>query len=582
MLRSQLRELVCDIADHVCGWHALYNACCALEAAGAPAEGEGDEALGRLGDAACFWSFFWRGLRLLRAEARRRGSAHYPWRLRDVDSGCLERDYVDVVLKGMGLGEGGGLLWAPDVSEASMRNGLLEVEQIQALDGAIEGVRTHGGAVALVLGLLDHWVAVLVCRSAEASEVVLMDPRNKPVLGRTSADLLGELVPFFDDLQARGKLTPEEGDRAKQQDDYLRSLVECQKLTSWLSAALSGQLRFVSLCASMPMQDMLASFAGSVVDWKSAESSRNFGDEELVVLCAWLSDMWPPGIIGHSVVGKLKEVGSQGLPQSLVVDLRSWATFILAHVAMCDLQEITLGVSGAVFIAGHALALVVASAASSLSRTSALLHCSSAALFVLLREMDPGFLPKGDLESSAVPEPAPPPQGAAYCSLCRLRRPWRSKHCKACGRCVSRYDHHCGFVGKCVGQRNKLPFLLYLLCEFLCFSSLTIAVVDILEFDGSLWPFFALVASGVTSLLAFALLANQTYLAITNQTQYEAMGRHPHVPDVPDRVHMPFDAGCVENLRQFCVVTDINFVAQAQSSPSCFSLFLDNDYYSCC
>lgn len=50
-----------------------------------------------------------------------------------------------------------------------------------------------------------------------------------------------------------------------------------------------------------------------------------------------------------------------------------------------------------------------------------------------------------------------------WCLDCLLWRPHRCGHCSMCGRCVLRLDHHCGFMGTCVGERNCRFFAGFLL-----------------------------------------------------------------------------------------------------------------------
>jgi len=50
-----------------------------------------------------------------------------------------------------------------------------------------------------------------------------------------------------------------------------------------------------------------------------------------------------------------------------------------------------------------------------------------------------------------------------FCSSCLVRRPIRSKHCSVCDRCVARFDHHCPWVGNCIGEKNHYYFVGYLL-----------------------------------------------------------------------------------------------------------------------
>ncbi|XP_045557895.1 LOW QUALITY PROTEIN: palmitoyltransferase ZDHHC23-B [Salmo salar] len=50
-----------------------------------------------------------------------------------------------------------------------------------------------------------------------------------------------------------------------------------------------------------------------------------------------------------------------------------------------------------------------------------------------------------------------------WCSTCRVVRPPRAGHCRICGVCVLRLDHHCVWINSCVGQANHRSFLSTLL-----------------------------------------------------------------------------------------------------------------------
>jgi ribosomal protein L40E len=49
-----------------------------------------------------------------------------------------------------------------------------------------------------------------------------------------------------------------------------------------------------------------------------------------------------------------------------------------------------------------------------------------------------------------------------FCRPCGAFKPPRAAHCKQCKQCISMYDHHCPFIGACLGYRNRKAFQLFL------------------------------------------------------------------------------------------------------------------------
>ena len=50
-----------------------------------------------------------------------------------------------------------------------------------------------------------------------------------------------------------------------------------------------------------------------------------------------------------------------------------------------------------------------------------------------------------------------------FCPICLVKTKFRSKHCLICQMCVEDFDHHCFWVGNCIGKKNYCLFFVFLI-----------------------------------------------------------------------------------------------------------------------
>ncbi|KAK9076242.1 hypothetical protein SSX86_004575 [Deinandra increscens subsp. villosa] len=175
-----------------------------------------------------------------------------------------------------------------------------------------------------------------------------------------------------------------------------------------------------------------------------------------------------------------------------------------------------------------------------------------------------------------------------FCQTCLLYRPPRCSHCSVCNNCVDRFDHHCPWVGQCIGKRNYRSFFMFVSSTaLLCFYVFTICWLDIImimkDNGSSIWE--AMMKSPVSGILISytftvqwfvgGLSAFHLYLVITNQTTYENFRTRY------ERRKNPFNHGCARNVKEvlFSKTPPSQIDFRAFIKPEAYSQYSSSRYF---
>ncbi|PIN05821.1 DHHC-type Zn-finger protein [Handroanthus impetiginosus] len=160
-----------------------------------------------------------------------------------------------------------------------------------------------------------------------------------------------------------------------------------------------------------------------------------------------------------------------------------------------------------------------------------------------------------------------------FCDTCLLYRPPRASHCSICNNCVLRFDHHCPWVGQCIGIRNYRYFYMFITTStILCIYVFVGSWINIVRGEGTVRKAissdflsdFLIIYSFVAVWFVGGLTVFHFYLISTNQTTYENF-RYRY-----DKKENPYNKGILKNFQEV-------FFSKIPSSMHDFRAFVDED-----
>ncbi|CAK0860739.1 unnamed protein product [Prorocentrum cordatum] len=129
------------------------------------------------------------------------------------------------------------------------------------------------------------------------------------------------------------------------------------------------------------------------------------------------------------------------------------------------------------------------------------------------------------------------------------------KHCRDCGWCVRTHDHHCPWIGRCIGENNRTIFLCYLAIQTL---ELLVYFVEGLHgvsvFEPSALLVVGLLCIALFFIMVLTLLNYHVFLMLANFTTWEHISWHriTYLKRLAQEDGSPFSRSHLGNVVDYC------------------------------
>lgn len=311
-----------------CGYYALYNVLTTIEALTSEDEERTHQHLRYLDHNPRFWHMYHTLEKMLLEKAKFEGNRAYPWNTSSINTGIMERNYISYFLhsaRARALNEAvaepldgdhgyppttPSLTVLSDFGLQTLKYNCLPLFNAQRLHRAVRSVLDGTqSSHAFLVGVTNHWVGVILTRTSEKSfEILLLDSRNKPLLGKDDEELWGIADELLAESAARKKYFPSNNSAYAlylSQEERRRlihdSLKGCQLFVRILSAALTKKRDIFGSLFDINLDGFFENYEREV---EIVQKETQFLDDESFFprFQSWMQDYMPPPVFEQNFI----------------------------------------------------------------------------------------------------------------------------------------------------------------------------------------------------------------------------------------------------------------------------------------